>query len=82
MGIEKNKDNPDYLCPTCQISHSSKPDIGLNVCVTDSQLHEFHFQIKVLHRSDHLTDVLYIFLWPFLKHQLEVVGPFFWGMEL
>ena len=43
MGIKKNKDNPDYLCPTCQISHSSKPDIGLNVCVTDSQLHEFHF---------------------------------------
>ena len=43
MGIEGLETNPDYLCPTCQVSHSSQPSGGLNVCITDSQLHDFHY---------------------------------------
>ena len=33
----------DYLCPTCQRLHESKPAEGLNICVSGSQLHEFHY---------------------------------------
>ena len=32
----------EYLCPTCQTNHLSRLDYGLNICVSDSQLHQFH----------------------------------------
>ena len=43
MGVEGHEDNPLYLCPTCQAPHSARPTTGLNVCVSTSQLHNFHF---------------------------------------
>ena len=43
MGVEGHEDNPLYLCPTCQAPHSVRPTTGLNVCVSTSQLHNFHF---------------------------------------
>ena len=43
LGVERLSTNPDYMCPTCQRRHLSKPDDRLNVCVSDSQLHNFHF---------------------------------------
>ena len=42
QGVEWSTTNRSYLCPTCQISHPARPDYGLNVCLADSQLHEFH----------------------------------------
>ena len=34
------------MCPTCEKSHPFKPAIGLNVCLSDSQLHQFHLLKK------------------------------------
>ena len=34
--------NKSYMCPTCNIMHSSMPDTGLNVCLADSMLHNIH----------------------------------------
>lgn len=42
QGVEWSTTNRSYLCPTCQMSHKARPDSGLNVCLGDSQLHEFH----------------------------------------
>ena len=42
MGVEDHWSNPYYLCPTCQAPHLAKLDYGLNVCVSTSQLHNFH----------------------------------------
>ena len=42
QGVEWSTTNRSYLCPTCQMSHPARPDSGLNVCLGDSQLHEFH----------------------------------------
>ena len=30
------------MCPTCMTMHPSRPDIGLNVCLSDSMLHNIH----------------------------------------
>ena len=43
LGVEHVTSNLVYLCPTCQLLHLAKPDETLNVCVSDSQLHNFHF---------------------------------------
>ena len=43
MGVEQHWSNPFYLCPTCQAPHLAKPNYGLNVCVSSSQLHDFHY---------------------------------------
>ena len=44
MGVEDVPTNPMYVCPTCQVAHEANPpDVGLNVCVSGSQLHEFHY---------------------------------------
>ena len=44
MGVEDVSTNPMYVCPTCQVAHEANPpDVGLNVCVSGSQLHEFHY---------------------------------------
>ena len=34
--------NPAYFCPTCMTTHPTYLDYGLNVCLSDSQLHNFH----------------------------------------
>ena len=43
MGVEGHHTNPFYMCPTCQAPHLVRPNYGLNVCVSTSQLHNFHF---------------------------------------
>lgn len=43
MGVEGSTTNREYMCPTCQQSHPSRPSYGLNVCLGDSQLHQFHW---------------------------------------
>ena len=40
--VEWSTSNRSYLCPTCQERHPARLDYGLNVCLADSQLHEFH----------------------------------------
>ena len=40
--VEYKTENLQYLCPTCQTTHLSRLDYGLNICVSDSQLHQFH----------------------------------------
>ena len=42
QGVEYSTSNPSYMCPTCVDMHPIKPDIGLNVCLGDSMLHNFH----------------------------------------
>ena len=42
QGVEYSNSNPDYMCPTCMAMHPTHPDIGLNVCLGTSQLHNFH----------------------------------------
>ena len=34
--------NLTYICPTCVTSHPARPDIGLNIVVGNSQLHNLH----------------------------------------
>ena len=43
MGVAGHWDNPFYLCPSCQAPHPARLNTGLNVCVSTSQLHNFHF---------------------------------------
>ena len=43
MGVEGSDPNYPYVCPTCQRSHKVKPETGLNICVSGSQMHEFHY---------------------------------------
>ena len=40
--VEYENENKEYLCPTCQVTHPARPDYGLNICVSSSQLHSFH----------------------------------------
>ena len=42
QGVEFAIRNKMYLCPTCMVHHPARPDYGLNVCLSASQLHEFH----------------------------------------
>ena len=42
QGAEYTTGNPDYMCPTCMVMHSTWPDYGLNVALGTSQLHNFH----------------------------------------
>ena len=42
QGSEWSVSNRSYLCPTCFDYHPVRPDSGLNICLSDSQLHEFH----------------------------------------
>ena len=42
-GVEHHHTNPFYLCPTCEAPHLAYQEkVGLNVCVSTSQLHNFH----------------------------------------
>ena len=40
--VEYSSRNRMYMCPTCELRHHVKPDTGLNICLGDSQLHQFH----------------------------------------
>ena len=40
--VEYGSTNLQYLCPTCQDTHPARPEYGLNICVSTSQLHNFH----------------------------------------
>ena len=40
--VEYDRENKLYLCPTCQATHLARPAYGLNICVSDSTLHNFH----------------------------------------
>ena len=42
QGVEYSTRNLNYFCPTCMTTHPTYPDYGLNVCLSDSQLHNFH----------------------------------------
>ena len=41
-GVEYTSSNYSYMCPTCLVVHSNWTDCGLNVVLSDSQLHEVH----------------------------------------
>lgn len=42
QGVEWSTSNRAYMCPTCMQHHPSRLDYGLNICLSASQLHEFH----------------------------------------
>ena len=42
QGVEYDARNKSYICPTCVAHHQAWPEYGLNVCLSTSQLHEFH----------------------------------------
>ena len=42
QNVEYEESNKMYLCPTCQNTHLARPDYGLNICLSTSQLHHFH----------------------------------------
>ena len=41
-GVEYTSSNYSYMCPTCMLVHPVWNDCGLNVVLSDSQLHEVH----------------------------------------
>ena len=43
QNVEYEEENRPYLCPSCQITHPARPEYGLNICVSASELHNFHF---------------------------------------
>ena len=40
--VEWTTTNRSYMCPTCQAYLPVRTEYGLNVCLSDSQLHNFH----------------------------------------
>ena len=42
QGVEYKQDNLDYFCPSCKATHKCRMPQGLNICVSTSQLHDFH----------------------------------------
>ena len=42
QNVEFENQNKEYLCPTCCETHLARPDYGLNICVSSSELHTFH----------------------------------------
>ena len=42
QGVEWSRSNKFFMCPTCAKHHEIRPLDGLNVCLSTSQLHEFH----------------------------------------
>ena len=51
--VEFETENKLYLCSSCNETHPARVDYGLNICLSDSQLHSFHTPElrKVLRRS-------------------------------
>ena len=52
QGVEYEVSNLIYMCPTCVNSHPARPDSGLNVVVSTSQLHNIHHPRSPVARSD------------------------------
>ena len=52
QGVEYEVPNRNYMCPTCMTSHPTRPDIGLNIVVSTSQLHNIHNPRSSVLRSD------------------------------
>ena len=42
QGAENSTKIRSYLCPTCQVRHPTTLDYGLDICLSDSTLHDFH----------------------------------------
>lgn len=42
QGVEYDPRNKTYVCPSCKVPHPAWPESGLNVCLSTSQLHNFH----------------------------------------
>ena len=42
QGVEYETSNLSYMCPTCRTSHSVRPETGMNIVVSTSQLHNIH----------------------------------------
>ena len=42
QGVEFGEINRDYMCTTCMITHPARPEQGLNICLSTSQLHNIH----------------------------------------
>ena len=42
QGVEYIDPNKPYMCTTCRKYHLARPELGLNVCVSDSKLHNIH----------------------------------------
>ena len=42
QGAEYATKNCTYMCPSCQVPHMAAMDYGLDICVSDSTLHEIH----------------------------------------
>ena len=46
QGLEWSESNLEYPCPTCHLDHALRPETGLNICVSGSELHGFHQPIS------------------------------------
>lgn len=42
QGVEYSEENVPYMCTTCRVSHKVRPDIGLNILLGDTNLHNIH----------------------------------------
>ena len=40
--VEYEQDNMNFMCTTCMKVHLARPNTGVNVCVSGSQLHNIH----------------------------------------
>ena len=39
QGVEFGEANRSYMCTTCMTNHFARPEQGLNICLSTSQLH-------------------------------------------
>ena len=42
QGVEYGSGDRSYMCPSCQVPHQAVVPYGLDICLSDSTLHEFH----------------------------------------
>ena len=42
QGAEYANKNCTYMCPSCQVPHMAAMEYGLDICLSDSTLHEIH----------------------------------------
>jgi hypothetical protein len=52
QGVEYVTANIPYMCTTCITTHPARPELGLNVCLSTSQLHNIHTPRSSSIRSD------------------------------
>ena len=43
QGVEYASKNCSYMCPSCKIQHVAKLPYGLDICISDSTLHNVHY---------------------------------------